>query len=1478
MAVSLCYMASAQSVFRLQYWFDDQFANGITDTSHNGRWQTPIEASQLSDGFHTFYLQVQDSSGQWFSPRSYLFYRLPDTVTEQQVHYTCWFDDDYLHTQSDSISVGNLLLETGMLATGFHTVHFQFNFSNSVSFKSFLFYKTPSPSTTDSMAYTFWFDQDYSHRHTGYFISEHLVFDIDSLPTGFHTINAQFSCNDNVTLKSFLFYKKPHDEIKIVQYEYWVNDLDSLSQSVAITPRDTFNLAALLTVPTQPIRSTYFHFNPNGGIPIVNAKNDIHFKFYNAEGRFALKVIPYIDITVVDTIFADTLERNTTKVVPATNGNDIYWFNLGAGVGDSLAFHTNKPCTMQLFAPSGEEVFSCTGTSVLTWHGCHAWESGDYYLAVHDVVDTGTIAVSYQWIYRYAVLAWDVHRVGNGGLSTITFEGNGFNSLDTVYLIKGIDTLPALYIGRESNTTTAAIFNFENADTGMYHAVFMYVDENLNKTNVVFIEEAMPIVLTTTCSYPETFLRGSTVTYTYTITNTGNMTAYALPMHAFIRSSDIAGITNIELKGLELPSLIAGINLDTFPEPIKTEIIELSKKQGHDLYFERDFEIDSMTGDTALIYANYFYCNLAPYEIRTIQVVVTANDSVEVQLVIPTSMSPMNLSWQIPMQLMLKDASTSNWYCCTIEILECYLNMKSIEASTASLTTAILSALSAASIIGAEATPELALASKAASIAACVTDAMTASLNHFKNVFCSNESVTAQKIAQAYKMALKANLSVNTILDCASAILPAKLFGNFFKVISSTGDFANIALNLRSAVVGIPGADLLNCGIKVLQRSPNCPPGPTKGGTSTPQVPVDPNDIIGYIAESGSHYIGEEQIQMPYIIEFENDTAFATAHAHTVVVKDTLNGNVFDLNSFSATAFAIGENVTTINGGQSFTRTVDMRPAIDVLAQVQLDYQIDSTFAVATWTFLSLDPITLQPTTDPTLGFLPANFNGDGTGEVSFTINRKAYLPDSTVIDNRALIKFDNEEPIATSTWRNIVDNTPPMSTIDSIIFENSTMTVAMSATDNLSGVWRYNVYGQVADSVWIPLAMRVSIDTMAVLEADTSHYLAFRTTAIDSAGNVEPLKIAPPVITIYDTVVITACDSYTWFDSTYSASGAYSRLSSASALGGNDTLTTLVLTVNQSTVGDTNATVCDNFTWHGTSYNGSGTYIWQTLNSLGCDSTVTLYLTINQSTSSAEAIMACDSWQGYSSDTVITIMTTAANGCDSTHTIALTVNHNATTSEAISACDIWQGYTADTILTSTATAVNGCDSTHTIVLTINHSVTISESITSCDEWQGYTNDTVLTITTIAANGCDSTYTITISINHSAQTLMSDTAEGSYVWHDSTYTESGTYQWQGQTKEGCDSIVTLVLEVTHVGIDVIGNNNIGVSVHPNPTSGWLTIEPDDVLLVDVYDPSGRKVASYKQTNHLFLGELQAGNYILIIYLPRGEAVQRVVVK
>lgn len=409
--------------------------------------------------------------------------------------------------------------------------------------------------------------------------------------------------------------------------------------------------------------------------------------------------------------------------------------------------------------------------------------------------------------------------------------------------------------------------------------------------------------------------------------------------------------------------------------------------------------------------------------------------------------------------------------------------------------------------------------------------------------------------------------------------------------------------------------------------------------------------------------------------------------------------------------------------------------------------------------------------------------------------------------------------------------------------------------------------------------------------------------------------------ITNCSTTEITACDSYNWHGETYTTSGSYY-----------DGTDTLLLTVNYSNSAIENVTACDSYIWHGTEYFATiDTPTFTTTNVNGCDSVTTLNLTINHSSAAVETISACNSyvWHGteYTESTTIpTYTTTNSVGCDSvvtlnltitycssteitvcdtytwhgtsyttsgtyydgTDTLLLTVNYSNTGTEIITSCDsyTWHDsiYTASTSMpTFTTTNIAGCDSTVTLNLTINYSTSGTETVTVCDsyEWHGitYTASTnTPTFTTTNSVGCDSIATLHLTINYSVGTTVSDTAEGSYTWHGNTYSESGTYQWQGTTDAGCDSTVTLLLVVNSVGIEVIDGSGINVVVYPNPTTGWITIDADDVLSVEVFDQTGRKVATHEQTTRINLGGLAAGNYMLRIHLQRGFSVHRVILK
>ena len=71
-----------------------------------------------------------------------------------------------------------------------------------------------------------------------------------------------------------------------------------------------------------------------------------------------------------------------------------------------------------------------------------------------------------------------------------------------------------------------------------------------------------------------------------------------------------------------------------------------------------------------------------------------------------------------------------------------------------------------------------------------------------------------------------------------------------------------------------------------------------------------------------------------------------------------------------------------------------------------------------------------------------------------------------------------------------------------------------------------------------------------------------------------------------------------------------------------------------------------------------------------------------------------------------------------------------------------------------------------------------------------------------ATDGRDSIVTLHLTINYSTTGEETKEAEGSYEWHDVTYTQSGDYEFVTTNAAGCDSTVTLHLTIT----DPIGTN------------------------------------------------------------------------
>lgn len=375
-------------------------------------------------------------------------------------------------------------------------------------------------------------------------------------------------------------------------------------------------------------------------------------------------------------------------------------------------------------------------------------------------------------------------------------------------------------------------------------------------------------------------------------------------------------------------------------------------------------------------------------------------------------------------------------------------------------------------------------------------------------------------------------------------------------------------------------------------------------------------------------------------------------------------------------------------------------------------------------------------------------------------------------------------------------------------------------------------------------------------------------------------------VETFYDTAILDVCDWTLWYDSIYTVSGEHGQERDAILPNCYDTVATLYLNVRYSSTGDTAATVCDSLLWYGNTYTESASPVHHTTNMAGCDSTTTLNLTVNYSTLGDTMAIVCDSfmWYGitYNADTMPVYHTTNALGCDSTITLNLTVNHATVGDTFAVVCDsfMWHSvtYTANTMPVYHLPNALGCDSTLTLNLTILQSSVGDTMAIACDrfDWYGteyYESSDSATYTLTNAVGCDSVVTLYLTINHSTVDTVVTSATGSYEWQGFVLDSSGTYLDSLQTVDGCDSILVLQLTILQ-GIQEVGDGRI--TVYPNPTSGKVKVDSDDVTCIDVFNVSGQLVKTFVNKSEINISDLPSGVYTLKVTMIRSSSTCKIV--
>jgi hypothetical protein len=287
-----------------------------------------------------------------------------------------------------------------------------------------------------------------------------------------------------------------------------------------------------------------------------------------------------------------------------------------------------------------------------------------------------------------------------------------------------------------------------------------------------------------------------------------------------------------------------------------------------------------------------------------------------------------------------------------------------------------------------------------------------------------------------------------------------------------------------------------------------------------PKTSRDPNDKAGPLGTTAAQFL-VGQTPLSYAIHFEN-LETATAAAQEVVITDQLDALKVDLESFRLGPISFGQNtLVPAAGAQQYTGGVDLRPGQNLIVTIRAG--LDASTGLVAWRFTSIDPDTGQFTEDPDAGFLPPNINPPaGEGSVAFTVNANAGLMTGTEIRNQARIVFDDNDPIDTPEWSNAIDDTDPVSAVESLAptQPSSDFTVQWAGSDVGSGIADYTIFVSENGGPFTEF-VSATPDTSAVFSGTAGRTYRFYSVARDLVGHEEAPPAAPDVVT---QIVVDLC------------------------------------------------------------------------------------------------------------------------------------------------------------------------------------------------------------------------------------------------------------------------------------------------------------------------------------------------------------------
>lgn len=359
-----------------------------------------------------------------------------------------------------------------------------------------------------------------------------------------------------------------------------------------------------------------------------------------------------------------------------------------------------------------------------------------------------------------------------------------------------------------------------------------------------------------------------------------------------------------------------------------------------------------------------------------------------------------------------------------------------------------------------------------------------------------------------------------------------------------------------------------------------------------------------------------------------------------------------------------------------------------------------------------------------------------------------------------------------------------------------------------------------------------------------------------------------------------TICEGSVYTENNFNVNEAGVYTQNLQTANGCDSIVTLTLNINPVFNTPLTATICEGSVYNENGFNVSEAGIYtQSLQSVnGCDSIVTLTLNVTPSYHTNLTATICEGSElnisgfNVSEAGVYTQSYTAVNGCDSIVTLTVTALPVYNTNLTLTICEgttlNFSGFNVSEAgtYTQTHTAVNGCDSVVTLTVTelpiIHTDLTLSICEGTTLNFSGFnvSEAGTYTQTHTAANGCDSIVTLVVTTYPTFDTTITATINAGEMYSEFGFNESeaGTYVQNLQTVNGCDSTITLILDVNSSLMDV---EHSELSFYPNPTNSKVTFS-STIESIEVIDLTGKTIFTFTNTKTINIESLPSGAYYL----------------